>query len=189
MIATLIAAAAASTLHWQGTAKVYDGDRTIALGVDSRLGLDGQVDSRSWPLAEGRAKGERGMMIAADGQSGSLLRNGQSTPMPADFLREERAQFGFYLQLQQAVRWCDAEPAKGESTRVFEGPVATSFLCVDRRITNAANWVAAEGTPVRQDFRVAGLHRRDEVVFPRTLVIKRDGKRWFDLNVTSLLVE
>jgi hypothetical protein len=42
---------------------------------------------------------------------------------------------------------------------------------------------------VRQEFRIVGLWRSGEAVFPRRMEIKRDGQRFFDLVVTSFSAE
>lgn len=184
MIAILLAAASAVTpLQWEGTAVVYDGTEKIPLTVRSRVEADGTVVSRSWPTAVGEAKGLHELVLRPDG-SGTMQIGTRTQDAPAALVREEVAQFGFYQQLQEAVRWCDGEAVGSDTVKAFDGPVTTSFRCMNRRVTNAVNLVAAEGPPVRQDFRIVGVLRDGKGVFARRLSIKRDGKPFFDLNVS-----
>jgi hypothetical protein len=109
--------------------------------------------------------------------------------MPAAFATEERAQFAFYRQLQVAARRCADMPAGAAMSEAFVVDGRTSFRCRGKEVRTAANWVAAEGTPVRQEFRIVGLWRSDDAVFPRRMEIKRDGQPFFDLVVTSFSAE
>jgi hypothetical protein len=137
--------------------------------------------SESWPTALGEAKGLRRFALNPEG-SGTIERGGKSEAAPADFVREEKAQFGVYQQMQEALRRC-----AGSEQVTISGAVATSFRCGKGGPTSAANWVAAPGAPVRQDFRMIGWWRDGQAVFPRRLVIKRDGKPFFDLTVTRFV--
>ncbi len=185
--AFLLAAAGPVEFRWEGEAVVHAGERTLPIGVRTRIESDGKVVSDSWPLGEGRVRGLRRMVLLPDG-AGTLTRNGQTTQLEAAFVREELAQFGFYHQLQVATTQCDAQTQTGPGSNVIEvyspGPVPTAFRCEWNRVTNAANWVAAEGPRVRQDFRLIGRLRSGPASFPRRLLIKRDGKLFFDLRVT-----
>lgn len=176
----LTAVAASHALAWEGRALVHDGSRDIVIGVRSRLEAD-RIVSESWPVAEGEAKGLRRLTIPAVGDA-TLERGGKVTAMPAAFAVEERAQFAFYRQLQEAARRCAQQP-KGTAMSEAFTVEHTSFRCRGNEVRTAANWVAAEGAPVRQEFRVVGLLRSGEAVFPRRLEIKRGGRPFFDMDV------
>ncbi len=175
MIALLALAAAQQQLSWSADAAVHDGARVIAIQSRTVLGTDGSVNSASWPVEQGEAKGLRRMIISADG--GWIERAGTRLPMPADMLTEERQQFGFYLELQQAARWCDGQSGQQAVVATFG---RTSFRCVRSRLTRAANWL---GT-VRQDFRLFGLWRDGGFVFPRRMELLHDGRPYFDMTVS-----
>lgn len=191
ILALLLAAASARPLAWEGRATVHDGNRTIAIAVRSRVERDGTVISESWPLAEGAPEGLRRMVLQPDG-TGTLERRGTVQPLPAEFAREEAAQFAFYQQYRVAAGQCAAQTQTGPGSNVIEvyspGPVPTAFRCEWNRITNAANWMAGTGKPVRQDFRTIGQWRDAGNSFPKRLLIKRDGKLFFDLRVTRFFV-
>ena len=192
MIAALLAAGAGAVpLAWEGRATVYDGNQTVAIAVRTRVERDGTVISDSWPVAEGEGKGLRRIVLRPDG-SGTLERGGTVQPLSADFAREEAAQFGFYQQYQVAGGQCAAQAQTGPGSNVIEvhspGPVPTAFRCEWNRITNAANWVAAPGRPVRQDFRTVGQWLDAGNSFPRRLLIKRGGRPFFDLRVFRFFV-
>ncbi|UUR08485.1 hypothetical protein [Sphingomonas glaciei] len=144
----------------------------------------GKIVSEGWPVAEGEAKGLRRLIIT-DVDKATLERGGKVTAMPAAFATEERAQFAFYRQLQEAARICAARPAGKVMSEAFVVDGRTSFRCRGNEVRTAANWVAAEGAPVRQEFRIVGLGRSNATVFPRRLEIRPDGQPFFDLEVTS----
>jgi len=182
MIAAL-ALAAAVPLAWEGTAKVYDGATVIPLTVRSRMEADGTVVSDSWPTAVGRAKGLHRLVLRPDG-SGSLTIGTKSQAAPAALIREERAQFGFYQEMQAAARNCARIGLVGVDDIQVDYRSSTHFRCDKARLTSATNLVAAAGKPVRQDFRMTGWWSDGDAVFPKRLIIKRDGKPFFDLTVT-----
>lgn len=177
----LAVTAASQVLAWEGRAVVHDGSRDIVIAVRSRMEAD-RIVSESWPVVEGEAKGLRRLIIPTTGDA-TLERGGKVTAMPAAFAVEERAQFAFYRQLQDAARQCAQQP-KGTAMSEAFTVERTSFRCRGNEVRTAANWVAAEGAPVRQEFRVVGLLRSGEAVFPRRLEIKRDGQPFFDMDVT-----
>jgi hypothetical protein len=186
IVAILLAAAATTPaeLSWEASGLVHAGSRTIAIRSRTTLRTDGTLDSASWPTAVGEAKGLRRMLVNAEG-SGWLERGAKSEPMPEALLREEGAQFGFYLQLQEAARWC-ADKGAGQSTvHTVDGPAPTAFRCTGGRITRAANWVQADGPPLRQDFRIDGLLRSGGYVFPPLMEIRRDGQPYFEMRTTG----
>ena len=180
--------AAAVPLAWEGTAVVHSGATTIPITVRTRVEASGRVVSESWPTAIGEAKGLRRFILEPSGE-GTIERGGRSEPAPAAFAREEVAQFGFYQQLQVAVIRCGTQKPRGAGSHAIvvhaPGAVPTAFRCrFDNLVTTAANWVAAGDKPVRQDFRMIGYHWESRAVFPRRLIIRRDGKPFFDLTVT-----
>lgn len=183
LLLALAVAVAVPTLKWEGRAVVHGGSRDIAIAVRSQMEASRTV-SESWPVAEGEAKGLRRLIIPAAGEA-TLERGGKVTPMTAAFATEERAQFAFYQQLQVAARRCAAMPASTGMSDAFVIDGRSSFRCRGNEVRTAANWVAAEGAPVRQEFLIKGLWRSGKAVFPRRLEIKRDGQPFFDLVVTS----
>lgn len=183
VLLSLAAAAALPVLQWEGRGVVHDGTRTIAIAVRSRM-EPGRIVSESWPVAEGEAKGLRRLIIPEAGEA-TLERGGKVTPMPAAFATEERAQFAFYRQLQEAARTCAAQKPEATLSQSFVVDGRTSFRCRGSEARTAANWVAAAGTPVRQEFRIIGLWRSGTAVFPRWLQLRRGGQPFFDLEVTS----
>lgn len=184
----LAAAAILPVLTWEGRAVVHDGNREIAIAVQTRMERD-RIVSESWPQAEGEDKGLRRLIIPAEGDA-ILERGGKTTRMPPAFAIEERAQFAFYRQLQIAVQQCAL--LRGRASR--SAPVIvidqrTAFRCQGGQVQSAANWVLGEGTPIRQEFRIVGLLRSAGSVFPRRLEIRRGGKPFFDLDVTRFRSE
>lgn len=177
----LAVASATPLLAWEGRAVVHDGARDIAIAVRSRMEAD-RIVSESWPVGEGEAKGLRRLIMPAQGPA-TLERSGKVTDMPLAFAVEERAQFAFYRQLQEAARLCAEKPAGTAMSNAFVVHF-TSFRCLGNEVRTAANWVAAEAPPVRQEFRIIGLWRSGKAVFPRRLEIRRDGRPFFDLQVT-----
>jgi hypothetical protein len=187
MIITLAAAAVAAatpqSMHWEGSAAVWDGDRKIPLTVRTTIGRDGSVRSNSWPTDVGVAKGLHRLEIK--GYSATMTIGGKSGPTPAAMVAEERRQFGFYWQLQDAARWCRAHP-RGTARRTIAGLVATRFTCRRGEITQASNRLepSAEGAaPIEQRFTFKGWWRRGGAIFPRHMMLTRSGKPYFMLEV------
>lgn len=187
MIVTLAAAAVAAvtpqSMHWEGSAAVWDGDRKIALTVRTTIGRDGSVRSDSWPTDVGEAKGLHRLEIKGDGATMTI--GGKSGPAPAALVAEERRQFGFYWQLQQAARWCRAHP-RGTATRTVAGLVATRFTCRGGQITQASNRLepsAAGAASIAQRFTFSGWWRRAGAIFPRHMMLTRSGRPYFALDV------
>lgn len=181
--ALLLAQIAPHAISWTAQATVYADDKTIPIESHTRMTLDGKlVEGESWPVAQGRAKGLHRMTLTPEG--GVMHIGGREQPMPEAMVREERAQFGFYLQLQEAAAWCATLPPAASMTKLFEGEVYSSFRCTRRQLTRAANLIESDGKVARQDFRLDGLWRKGGAVFPRRMELLRDGKPYFTMVVT-----
>jgi len=94
------------SLQWTGTAKVFAGDRTIDIGVSTRVTPFVRARSDSWLLEQGPSS-TRSRIIEPDG--GWIERAGKREPMPAAMLRHERRQFAIYGQMQMALARAVAE--------------------------------------------------------------------------------
>ncbi|GLR46321.1 hypothetical protein [Sphingomonas astaxanthinifaciens] len=179
----LLLAAAVMPLSWQGRAVVHDDRRRIAITVRSRVEASGRVISESWPTAIGEAKGLRRFILEPTG-TGTIERGGRREAAPADFVREEQGQFGFYQLMQQAAHQCAWSGARGIDDIDMGDPLGTHFACDKGFLTSAWNRVDRSGTPIRQQFRMRGWWRDGDAFFPKRLEIRRDGKPFFDLDVT-----
>ena len=88
-------------LSWDGTAEVYPPGKVVRIAVRTRIDDQGNVVSESWPVDVGEAKGMHRMTLDANG--GTTNVGGKEAAMPAAMWAEERAQYGFYQQLQLAA--------------------------------------------------------------------------------------
>jgi hypothetical protein len=171
-------------LYWEGTATVHDGKRSIVIAVRTTIARDGSVQSDTWPAPQGEKRGLRRMIIDAGG--GTMERGGKRELMPDELLVEERMQYGFYGQLQQADRWCREHP-RLRAPYVVGGLVDTSFTCRLGLVSSAANTLApgSEGSAtIAQRFTFRGWWRKRGMVFPRHMDLRRSGKPYFTLDVT-----
>ena len=187
MIAFALLAALAGqqpSLSWEGTAEVYPPGRALKIAVRSSIDADGNVVSDSWPVELGEGKGLRRMTLSANG--GTTERGGEKQPMPADMLAEERAQFGFYRQLQTAASQVPARIAQGVNTFAVEGEVKTWFrIGSDGQLIGAVNEVPTGAGRAWQEFRFDGLLRSNGAIFPKQMRMTRNGRRYFLLDVTK----
>ena len=187
MIALLLAAAPA--LSWQGTAEVYPPSGPLKIAVRTKIDRSGDVVSESWPVAIGEAKGMHRMTLTGTG--GTMEVGGKQETMPAATLAEERAQFGFYLQLQKAAARARSIATTGANAFSVDGAVRTWFrVAPDGTITDAFNDLPADdGKLVRQRFAFDGWWRDGDAVFPRHMAMSRNGQPYFTLDVESFDAE
>jgi hypothetical protein len=179
----LLAVLAGLALQWEGRAVVHAGDRTIPIRVRTSIAADGTATSESWPEELGEAKGLRRMIIGPAG--GELHRGGTVAPLPAAMVTEERAQFGIYRQVQEAAARVPALTAAGADTVSIPGHTTSWFTMRSGSLRSAVNWLplGEGGRPVRQDFSFDGWWRSGGAIFPRHMILTRDGKPYFELWV------
>jgi hypothetical protein len=179
-----VAALQAPAMSWEGTAEVYPPGQTLKIAVRTRIDKDGNVISESWPIEMGEAKGLRRMTITDAG--GTMERSGEKQLMPPEIWLEERAQFGFYRQLQVAASQLPARIAQGVNTFSVEGEVKTWFrIGPTGELVGAVNEVPTGGGRAWQEFRFEGLLHSNGAVFPKQMRMTRNGERFFLLDVTS----
>ena len=183
-IALLAAAAGPLALSWEGQGEVYPPGRTLQIAVRSSIDRDGNVVSESWPVELGEAKGLRRMTLSAEG--GTMERAGEKQAMPAEMWAEERAQFGFYRQLQEAASEAPAYFAKGVNTFSVDGEVKSWFrIGSNGQLIGAVNEVPTAEGRAWQEFRFDGLLHSNGAVFPKQMRMTRNGRRFFLLDVTK----
>ena len=182
-LALLIAAAEPQALSWEGTAEVYPPGRTLKIAVRTSIDRDGNVVSESWPVELGEAKGLRRMTITDAG--GTMERGGEKQPMPPDIWAEERAQFGFYRQLQVAASEVPARMGQGVNTFSVDGEVKTWFrIDSEGELIGAINQVPTAEGSAWQEFRFDGLLYSNGAVFPKQMRMTRNGRPFFLLDAT-----
>ena len=117
-----------------------------------------------------------------------MERGGESQPMPPEIWFEERAQFGFYRQLQEAATLAPERAKQGVTSFSVPGEVTTWFrLASDGTLIGAVNEVPSggEGDKAYQTFRLEGFWQSGEALFPRHMEIVRAGEPCFTLDVTK----
>jgi dienelactone hydrolase len=181
--ASSVATATPSALEWRGTGEVYPPAGPLRIAVHTRIDAADNVVSESWPVTEGEAKGLRRMSLSNDG--GAVQVGGKQEPMPASMWSEERAQFGFYRQLQAASAAAPAVAKAGANTFAVDGLVRTWFrVAPDGTISEAFNDlpVGENRAFVRQRFVFEGWWRDGAAVFPKHMLMTRNGRPYFSLN-------
>ena len=182
LLATVVAVQLPS-MSCEGTAEVYPPGQVAKIAVRTRIDQEGNVVSESWPVEVGEARGLRRMTITDAG--GTMERSGEKQPMPTDIWREERAQFGFYRQLQVAASQVPARITQGVNTFSVEGEVKTWFrIGSNGQLIGAVNEVPTGDGRAWQEFRFDGLLHSNGAVFPRQMRMTRNGQRFFLLDVT-----
>jgi len=172
-------------LSWDGTAEVYPPGKVVRIAVRTRIDDQGNVVSESWPVDVGEAKGMHRMTLDANG--GTTNVGGKEATMPAAMWAEERAQYGFYQQLQLAAARAPKMARRGARAFDVGGRVTTRFR-INRRgtILGASNSLRGndKGASSPQTFRFDGFWHSHGAIFPRHMEIFRSGQRYFTLDVT-----
>ena len=173
-------------LAWTGRATVFAGERTIALGVRTRIAADGSVVSESWPAEQGE-QALRRMII--DSTGGWLERAGKREQMPPEMLAQERQQFGFYTQLQKLMARRNRLPVFSAPHVTVEGLSPTTFV-LDHSLNpvNASNTISSlqpGGKPISQFFELRGEIVSHCLKWPREIRIFQDGKPFFSLTIDT----
>ena len=188
----------ARILTWSGTAAVFAGDKTIELGVDSRVVPFRSAQSDTWLRDSGRAT-LRSLQI--DGDQGWMVRDGQRTPMPARMLRHEQSQYAVYglmrlvtLRDQGVVLRMLAADGKGRRGLHIQHPSAPDadmYFNSDGRLTYLIDSVPAgdSDATASQRFEFEGSIEGDGVRWPRILRIYQNGKPFFELRLQQFRAE
>ena len=179
--AAVAAASEVRPLAWTGTARVYAGDRVLALGVSTRVIPFLSARSETWLLEQGPSS-KRAMIIEPD--AGWLERGGKREPMPAAMLAHERQQFAIYGLMQIAISKRLAR-AGGWSPDVPE----TEFIFDPAgRLVEARNAVvdpAGGAALIPQLFRFSGQIDGKGLAWPRRFEILQNGLPYFTLELES----
>lgn len=186
LVAALVAAAEPQMLSWEGKGEVFDGATAIPLTVRTRIERNGNVLSETWPTAMGEAKGMHRLRLSAAGDSIEI--GDKTQPAPADMAAEERKQFGFYWQMQEASRRAADVARAGANTFSLDGPVKTWFrIAPDGTLLSAENLLPGDkpGAAHFQTFRFTGWWQDEGAVFPKRMDMTRDGQPYFTLDVAK----
>lgn len=184
-----------AALRWTGEARIHAADRTLDIGVRTRVVPFTAARSDSWLLSEGPSA-LRSMIIERDG--GWIERGGVRSPMPAPMLAHERQQYAIYglmllAPLLGPAAAVELAPDNGDClvARHAKAPVTTLCFGPDRRLAGAENRVPApEGAgEIAQRFAFGGRLESAGVVWPQTMSIDQDGRRFFELRLSSFAVE
>lgn len=174
-------------ISWTGTAEVNLPERTLVLGVETRIEPFVRARSTSWIKAEGKATA-RALVIEPD--AGYVLRDGKRQPLPEALLAHERQQYGLYGHLLLKGR-LQASGADLLSTRDGFAP-ARLRLSPDGRVVAAEMNVTAPDDPgktIREQVGLDSWGVTSGLAWPRRLAIRQDGRRYFTLVVDTFAVE
>ena len=178
-----IGAAPLPTLRWTGTARIFVGERTIDIGVSTRVVPFASARSDTWLASDGPSK-TRSLVI--EGDQGWIERDSARQPMPAAMLAHERLQYGLYgLML--------STHAKDRCVHAAHDGAPPTILCFarDGRLESGSNVVPDPdgGPPIPQSFAFDGDIVSNGTHWPRTIRISQRGKPYFELNLTSFEAE
>ena len=174
------------SIGWLGAAEVVTPERTLRLGIRTRVEPFVRASSTSWIMSEGVAKA-RTLMIEPD--AGYVERDGKRTPLPRDQERHEREQYGLYAYMLLRAPMVEAG---GKLLAASEGLPPIRFdTDIAGRLTGADYTVHAPdgGTVIQQRFTFDGIVRDKGLAWPRRIRIAQDGIPFFTLAIDSLRVE
>ncbi|CAM3154980.1 hypothetical protein SPAN111604_07075 [Sphingomonas antarctica] len=164
-------------IGWTGTARVFDGNRTIDIVVDTQVEPFGTARSRSWIVGEGP---DRARTMVITGTTGTVTFQGKDRTLPDATVRHERMQYALYgLML--------TTHARGRCVVARHAGAPDTTLCFDRagRLQSGSNTVpdSEAGAPLPQTFEFSGELRSHGVIWPQRMLIRHDGKPYFDLKL------
>jgi len=179
------------SIRWTGTAKVFAGDRTIDLGVETYVEPFLRARSDSWPAKDGRSE-RRTLMI--EGERGFKVVKGVQSALPPAATLNERQQFGAYgYMLMAGARWETLPRGVARGTRTGFPSIDCRFG-KDGRLLSADYVVAspedsAPAKPIREYLRFAGTVTDKGVRWPQRLAIAQDNRPFFALSIDDFSVE
>jgi hypothetical protein len=184
-------------LAWTGHARIHADNRNIDIGLETVVEPFAYARSDTWLASEGRSA-MRSLEI--DGDRGTIIRNGESSPMPTAMLRNEKAQFAIY-GLMRLVSLRDPgvilrtlplpptipttwryglnvdHPAAMDVNMFFDSSAA--LVGMDNTVPSVEN----NGAPIRQVFTLGELRESSTGMYwPSTLSITQDRRPFFDLT-------
>lgn len=172
------AAAAVTELHWTGKATIHETDRTLEIGISTRLEPFKSARSESWLLSQGKASA-RTLVIEPGG--GWVDRNGARDPLPEPMVRHERQQYALYgLMLRALGNDTAPVPDYAPPTR-FEKDAAGALASASNEVLDPEGAAA----PIPQTIRFSGRTESNGVVWPSRIDIYERGKLYFTLEIDS----
>ena len=181
-------------LHWTGKARIFAGERTIAIGVSTTVRPFQGARSDTWLLDESPVSA-RSLIIEDD--KGFTERSGQKADMPAAMLAHERQQYALYalmlltpLCAPGAETWLAVEPDGSGRLEVAHPQAPRTVLIFDQnaRLIGAENKVVSPDdgvTEIAQVFVFEGAIEGGGVRWPRKLTIRQNGADYFELTLDT----
>jgi hypothetical protein len=189
-----------AVLKWTGEATVHAGDRTIELGVQTRMSatVPPGVRSDSWLRDQG--PGTRRTLDLGP-HFGFMVRDDKRTQMPAPMLAHERLQYATYtvmlLAPLQSERVALERRPDVDGLRVLHAELpgaapADLYFDAGGRVMRLENVVpdADDGKRrIAQRFDFSGTIESRGVRWPQAIRIAQDGKPFFELRLSTFEVE
>jgi hypothetical protein len=173
-------------IGWTGTARVTTPDRTLDLGVETRVEPFIRARSDTWLIEEGRVE-KRTMMI--EGHDGFLVFKGRQVAMPPRQAAHERQQFGIYGHMLLAgiaiARGNVIASAKAGYPEALLAPGRDGMLAAAAYVVDSPD---SAGT-IRERFTFSGSVTDQGVRWPQRIAATRNGKPFFALAIDDLTVE
>ena len=185
----------ARVLNWRGKATVHAGQRQIRLEGRWTVEPPDRATVATWEVEKGEASTRR-MII--DGATGTMERDGKTTPMPPELLANERDQFYLYSVLKLTPlgdRTVTLAPlvdgdTRGLSVKRAGRPDVQIFFDATGRPVRLRTSVLDPATkqPVAEELQFEGVIESGGVRWPRRIRILQSGTLFFDLEITEFNV-
>lgn len=175
-----------AAIGWVGAAEVVTPERTLRLGMRTRIEPFVRMRSDSWVMKEGTAA-TRSLIIEPDG--GWTERDGKRAPLPAHQARHEREQYGLYGYM---LLRAPTAAVGGKLLAAHPGLPPVSFETdTEGRLTAAAYTVFAPdgGEVIQERFTFDGAIAAQGLNWPRRLRIAQNGVPFFTLVIDRFMVE
>ncbi|QNA84122.1 hypothetical protein G4G27_09080 [Sphingomonas sp. So64.6b] len=175
-----------AAIGWLGAAEVVTPEKTLRLGVETRIEPFVRARSNSWVMTEGVAKA-RSLIIEPTG--GWMERDGKRTALPAHQARHEREQYGLYGYMLMRA------PTAAAGDRLLAAhpglPPVSFETGPDGRLSTATYTVFAPdgGEVIQERFTFDGTVNDKGLRWPRRLRIAQNGVPFFTLVIDRFMVE
>ncbi|MGY4397869.1 hypothetical protein ACVWZA_003066 [Sphingomonas sp. UYAg733] len=175
-----------AAIGWVGGAEVVTPEKTLRLGIETRVEPFVRAHSNSWIMAEGVAK-TRSLIIEPTG--GWTERDGKRAALPAHQIRHEREQYGLYGYMLMR------SPTAAVGDRLLAAhpglPPVSFETGQDGRLSAATYTVFAPdgGEVIQERFTFDGTVTDKGLRWPRRLRIAQNGVPFFTLFIDRFMVE
>lgn len=192
-----------TSLHWEGTSRIFVGNSHISIGVSTTIQPFGRVRSDSWLVSEG--PGKRRTLVIEDNQGWTEGGGGLNRiTLPAQQVLHERQQYAAYAYMLEGP----PEPPKPKKRKKNEPepppvydptitrqvsqdgfpPATLTFLNGKLTYVDMVVDPPQSGPRINERFTLSGEIVSNNIRWPRQITITQDGRAYQELTLQAFHV-